>query len=525
MGRSILILVAVVLFLTVGLNCILADELIWEDISRENLGVGTVLAYPENPRIIFFGSGNGVFKTEDAGLSWRNILTIKGQNRTVNLLLSGPGDNSSLYAATGQGLFYSYNSGNTWKRIFRGKDYSETECTALQLSSYAIYLGTGSGLLASKDRGKSWQKTSGVLAKTRILAIAAGPKEDNYIYVACVEGVFRTKDRGQSWEKIFGANPTEDGDDEEEQSNDTDEKERFSDIRYISIDRQNPDYLYLATSEGIYKSTDRGTSWEAVSSYGLLDKDVKFLLVSAKSNLYAVTKSAIFVYAKDRWCELSQRLLAAEVRFLAEDNHNNLYAACDKGVFRAKILNLNNDNRDMLPPVYYKDEPSISDVQEAAIRYAEVEPGKIREWRDRAAKKAWLPQVSIGIDRNTTDLWHWEGGSTTKSDDDVLRRGKDSVEWDVSLSWDLSELIWNDDQTSIDVRSRLMVQLRDDILDEVTKMYFERIRVKMEIDELSIEDRKKRAEKELKIKELTAYLDGLTGGYFSRQVKNSLDPV
>jgi len=64
-----------------------------------------------------------------------------------------------------------------------------------------------------------------------------------------------------------------------------------------------------------------------------------------------------------------------------------------------------------------------------------------------------------------------------------------------------------------------MVQLRDDILDEVNKLYFERIRVKMELDALQIEDRKKRFEKELRLRELTASLDGLTGGYFSGQIR------
>ena len=61
-----------------------------------------------------------------------------------------------------------------------------------------------------------------------------------------------------------------------------------------------------------------------------------------------------------------------------------------------------------------------------------------------------------------------------------------------------------------------MVQLRDDILDQVTKIYFERLRVKMELDNISIEERKKRFEKELRLAELTAYLDALTGGYFSK---------
>ena len=61
--------------------------------------------------------------------------------------------------------------------------------------------------------------------------------------------------------------------------------------------------------------------------------------------------------------------------------------------------------------------------------------------------------------------------------------------------------------------------MRDDILDEVTKVYFERIRVRTELDNLAIEDKRKRFEKELRLRELTAMLDGLTGGYFSRSVK------
>ncbi len=64
-----------------------------------------------------------------------------------------------------------------------------------------------------------------------------------------------------------------------------------------------------------------------------------------------------------------------------------------------------------------------------------------------------------------------------------------------------------------------MVQLRGDILDEVNKTYFERLRVKMELDSLSVEERKKRLEKELKLQELTASLDALTGGFFSQQLK------
>ncbi len=41
----------------------------------------------------------------------------------------------------------------------------------------------------------------------------------------------------------------------------------------------------------------------------------------------------------------------------------------------------------------------------------------------------------------------------------------------------------------------------------------------MELDSLRIEDRKRRSEKELKLAELTASIDALTGGYFSKNIR------
>lgn len=517
---AVILAVAVVWFIFASVVGVFSNDIVWEDIGRGNLALRTVLVNPDKPQIIYIGSSNGIFKTDDAGVSWRNILSIRGQNREVNFLLFGLQDKNSLYATTGNGLFYSPNQGRGWSRIFKGKNSQEFECTVIAVLPYGIYLGTKAGLFVSKDNGRSWHKETAKLGKSHILAIAYNLKEPDYIYVACIDGVFKTQDAGKTWERIFVTHPVENGNDKLETSEDQDEEERFSDIRYISIDPNNVNYLYLATGKGIYQSQDRGKTWYLLSDYGLLNRDVKFLLIAGKSHIYAVTKSGIFKYGNERWQELSFGLAAGDVRFLAIDRQDNLYAACDKGLFKLKTDSLDVNTQDSIITMYYKDEPKINEVHALAIKYAEVEPEKILRWRKQAAKRALLPQVSIGLDRNTTDLWHWEGGSTTKSDDDTLRRGRDSIDWDVTLSWNLGELIWNNDQTNIDVRSRLMVELRDDILDEVTKLYFERLRLKIELDNLSIEDRKKRLEKELRIEELTASLDALTGGCFSQRIKN-----
>ncbi|MFH1888487.1 MAG: hypothetical protein ABH806_00185 [Candidatus Omnitrophota bacterium] len=497
----------------------LAGELSWQDISREVLDLKTVLVNPDNPDNIYIGAHNGIFKTSNGGAGWRNILSLKGRNHQINFLSFNLGYRNSLYAATGNGLFYSFDDGETWKKIFRGKNYLESECTCVVALSNLIYLGTKGGLFISKDKGRTWHKDKGVLGNSPILAIVYNAKDAAYIYAACLSGVFISGNLGQSWERIFAALVIGDVSEKKEAAEERDDdEERSLGVRHIACDPHNLNCLYLATSRGVHKSCDRGRSWEQFPGDGLLNKEVKFLLFSNNGDFYAVSKSGIFEYAAGRWQELSLGLTAQEIRSLASDNQNNLYAACDKGLF--KTVYSDYKERGDLMSLYYMDIPEINEVQQAAIKYAQVEPDKIIRWRKRAARKAILPRVSVGLDRSATDLWHWESGSTTKSEDDILRKGRDAIEWDISLSWDLSELIWNDAQTSIDVRSRLMVELRDDILDEVTKLYFERIRVKMELDNISIEDRRKRFEKELKLKELTAFLDGLTGGYFSSHLPN-----
>ena len=81
-------------------------------------------------------------------------------------------------------------------------------------------------------------------------------------------------------------------------------------------------------------------------------------------------------------------------------------------------------------------------------------------------------------------------------------------------------MIFSTEQTSIDVRSRLMVQLRDDILSEVTRLYFERKRLQLELTENTLKT-KTRKEKELRLQELTALIDGLTNGCLSRRMQGS----
>jgi len=61
-----------------------------------------------------------------------------------------------------------------------------------------------------------------------------------------------------------------------------------------------------------------------------------------------------------------------------------------------------------------------------------------------------------------------------------------------------------------------MVQLRDDIVDETTRLYYERRRLQVELLIKPPKDAQGKIKKALRLQELTASLDGLTGGNFSK---------
>jgi hypothetical protein len=457
-----------------------------------------------------------VYKTEDSGSNWENVLTVKTGGGSINSVSMDILNSDCVYACSGSGLYRSTDRGKSWLRIFRGKDFKESTCNSIILLVDRIYLATGAGIFMSTDKGISWQKESGEAGKADVRSLSCNIKDPGYIYAASDRGILRKLVTDSGWEKSFvESKPEKNNEIEEFQEKPEEDKVRIE-INHIIVDPDNPDNVFLGTSKGVFRSLDKGKTWEGVTDEGLLSKDVKFLLITPESVINAVSGSGIYELKENKWQDLSGRLVSGEIRFVAQDSQSRLYVAGEKGLFRSVMVDPGSDTKNKTVSVFQTAELSIEEVQQAAIRYAEVSPEKIRTWRKQAARKAWLPQLSMGLNRDTGDLLHWESGSASKDNDDILRKGKESIDWDIALSWDLGELIWNDDQTSIDVRSRLMVELREDILDEVTKLYFERIRVKNEIDSLSIEDRKRLAEKQLRLQELTAYLDGMTGNFFSR---------
>ncbi len=161
-------------------------------------------------------------------------------------------------------------------------------------------------------------------------------------------------------------------------------------------------------------------------------------------------------------------------------------------------------------------EPAILELQRAAIRYAEVNPDKIANWRAQAAARALMPEVSVGYNNDIDDTITY----ATASGKTNFFVGPDNMSsgWDFTAKWDLGDLIYNTAQTSIDSRSKLMVELRNEIMEALNTAYFERKKLQRQLTRVTDTENPAYTEREIRIEELTATIDGLTGGYLSRKL-------
>ena len=495
-------------------------ELLWNNSGNgidENI-ITAVCAIKGNPNMVFAGAERSIYKSTDSGANWTRVLMLKGERKGIKSISFDVKDLSNIYAATSDGLYISQDEGETWHRVFKGMNDSQRDvsCIGISQDSDVILIGTKRGLFISRDKAKSWSAEKTFINK-QIRSIAVG---ENCFYVCATDGVYYTKKDHISWDRIYVAKAY----DEivsDQYSDNADNKEEHSELNYLVIDDKK---AYLATNYGLYTSLLGVRDWQMVTCEGLLTRQVEFILVISK-RIFVITGKGIFEYNSKSsiWKSCSAGLTTLKVNTIdAAYAQGIICAATDRGLFRAELdkmpIGVIKDSRKENSTIYNK-EPGILEIQQVAINYAEVSPDKIRWMRRSAQHKALLPKVSLGFDRDIDRTIDLDRGGTNDPDFYIEGPRERSFGWGVDLSWDLGELIWNDDQTNIDVRSRLMVQLRNDVLDEVTKLYFERKRLQAELLQNPVENSSKRALKQLRFDELTANIDGLTGGYMSENLQ------
>jgi len=469
--------------------------------------------------VFYAGTQKAIYRSTTGTNGYLASLYLEGSQKQVNDFYVDALDRT-IYAATDAGLYISDDEGAHWKKIYASRESREEKCYCVLEKGSRIFLGTSNGLFATDKNEINWRQFNRYFEDKPIFDI----KDDKrFVYVALASEFYRIDDSLESSMKVLSV-PSKEPEIEDAQEVLLDERA----IRCVTVAGGDPSAIWVVSTSGIFFSNNSAKTWTRVSHDSLSLNSIRSAL-NVKNILFLAGTKGAYALQNDLWQPIYQGSEAMRFNHFAKDSQDNIYAATDMGVF--KLLAQNKDSSQpisMASPVngdeYFLDEPSIRDVQRAAIHYAQVDPEKIKTWQAQVSKKAWLPKFSIGLDsaknRTTSDNIYGSytgGGQSYIGPDD--KTFYNNFGWDVSLSWDLGDLIWNSDQISIDSRSKLMTELREDILNEVTRLYFERRRLQYEILGGEMNYSQVDLEKKMRLDELTALIDALTGGTFSQELE------
>lgn len=204
--------------------------------------IGCVTLDPNNPHTVWVGSGennsqrsvswgDGVYKSEDGGKTWKNMGLKESEH--IGKIIVDPRNSDIVYVAAqgplwnaggDRGLYKTCDGGKTWKNVL---DISEnTGITDILLDprdSKVIYAasyqrrrhtwtlingGPEAAIHKSEDGGETWTKLTSGLPGGELgrIGLAMSPVNPDLIF-AIIEasegkgGFFRSTDRGASWEK------------------------------------------------------------------------------------------------------------------------------------------------------------------------------------------------------------------------------------------------------------------------------------------------------------------------------------
>src|SRR5262245_22158701 len=197
--------------------------------------VTAVTGVPTQPLTYYFGStGGGVWKTTDAGVTWRNVSDGTFEAGSIGAITVADSDPSVAYVGTG------------------------SACPRNNIS-------VGVGMYRSRDGGLTWTH-AGLREAGQIGRIRVDPADPNLVYVAVLgnvfgpsnqRGVFRSKDGGGTWERVLVLN-------DRTGAIDLAMDPKAPRVIYASMwafDRKPWGVTSTSRDAGIYKSDDGGDTW------------------------------------------------------------------------------------------------------------------------------------------------------------------------------------------------------------------------------------------------------------------------
>ena len=197
--------------------------------------------------ILYVGTNYGLYRSQDEGKTWTQLE--QGLfNQNIHALAMDPAENSVLYAGTSGGIFKTEDGGDHWTDWFDASSgLTNGEVNDLIIhpdDSEKLFAATEGGLFYSEDAGDSWEllfDAKGIEKGIPVKLVRLSSVDPSDIYIATENGMYRSREGEDKWEPIW--------------------KNQISDVLSMVSLKTDPEFFYIGTRQGLFKSFNRGRNW------------------------------------------------------------------------------------------------------------------------------------------------------------------------------------------------------------------------------------------------------------------------
>ena len=480
--------------------------------------------HPLDPQKFLAASGHDVFEGGREN-PWKTLWSQTDPRSAIKRLFSFPELPDHIFVLTQDKLFLGNLKDHSWRMVYKDTSRIPLSFALHPKDPNHWFLGTQKGLWETENAGKTWSpsKNFGFSGPVPLISF-----DETRLFIATENTLYLSPPESVARQVLSLSGTETDSFAEEDSPAEEDTSVYAFKIHDLLAAKDNPPKLFLATQKGVFESQDHGSRWEPLTQSGLQSPVIRQLAWSQKGErLYAATPRGVYSYApqEQRWSEIFKGLAGNQAQSIAVLHDEKLLAITNEGFVQYPLGTFTPEANPSLriyqPPeerlLLFKDlvaaEPSAREIQKKVILYADIGNGKIKRWHASSRLAALLPSFSFGksLDRGAS-LSTYSGKYITGPED--VNKG-----WDADVSWDLGETLYSSAQTSIDSREKMMVELRNDLLSEATRIYYERRRLQIDLVFTPPASEQEHLENLLRMDELATLLDGMTDGFFSKRLE------
>ena len=316
---------------------------------------------PDNPKEYYVAtSSGGVWKTTNGGTTYTPIFDSQG-SYSIGVVTMDPNNSSTIWVGTGEnnnqrsvaygdGVYKSEDGGKSWKNMGLKSSEHIGKILVDPSNSDVVYVAAigplwssdgERGLYKTSDGGESWSAVLTVDQHTGVNDVIMDPRDPDILYASTFQrrrhvftyvgggpgsGLHKSTDGGTTWKEIHSGLPGV-------------QLGRIG----LAIAPSNPEIIYAIVEAaqgkgGFYRSTTRGASWEKISGHSTSGNYYQEIVVDPKDPKV--------IYSMDTWLQVSKdggksfSVLGEDTKHV--DNHciwidpadtDHYLVGCDGGIY------------------------------------------------------------------------------------------------------------------------------------------------------------------------------------------------